>query len=1473
MTRSSNQSWRVAGLVTLVAVAGLAVPAVNPPPAAADVPVDVAFRVTAAKTGTNQAEYRLADVHLSGPGSLGALTVTWPAELQLGAFPLPPSWQPTDGPNSVSYIIDDQAVFGTIDQVEQFLRDTLAFRLAWPGVFPPAGAVISVQGSQRRVSTATINGRLHHYEYVQGVHTWTQAYNLAQQRQFCGLTGYLATITSQEEQDFIYGPIATDSGWLGGTRALLDHQRIQHNPSIPTDLGRYQTELGQETWYWANGPEALIDDGQGRVFYHGARQKWPDGQIPGRFSWFATNGQPDATGPRGAAKEYEAFLQFAQHGLDGRWNDLPNEPTSPDWPDVDKVEGYYVEYGGYFADMPLCAEARSALLPQPVSVEHVDEQGVALAPSDWTIGAVGSPYSWPPLSPPPAGLQYAGPAPGSAPASGVFEAVPQRVVHVYRQGTPGLSVAKTAVPAAVTAAGQTVTYAITVTNTGDTALSAVTVAEDFQGAGAAPAVACPAATLAAGAAMTCRAEYTVVAADLEQGVIANTAVARATAPGGAAVVAQASAEVVAHRPGLDLVVTPTPAWSSPTAAAAGDLVDYRVTATNSGTAPLAGVTVGVAGFTGTGARPAWACPAGAWPGPAGSLAPGESVTCAAAYHVTQADIDAGAIRLDAVAEGATPGCADASCQALAGAAVTVFPPAAPAVDLTKTGTVAGATQQPGDPVTYELTVTNAGAVTLDGVQVADLAFSGTGSLGPVICPPGWDGSLAVGESQTCRAVYQLTQADIDAGVLENTAEAAATGPGGDRVTARDGVTVPLGTSVGLSLAEAAAGSWADPAAARPGDLVGYSVTVRNTGGATLADVRVATDAFTGTGGPVGLSCGPWPGASGVLAPDEAVTCVASYPLTQADVDAGYISHRAAASGTPPGCAADDCRAGASDRARVLIPQAPALALAKTATPSDPASFVVGQVVDYAFRLVNTGNVTLGAAQVWDDAAGFTGSGSLSAVTCSGGSGSGGSGSRGGGPAALAPGAALDCAAAYTLTQADIDQGTVANVARASAASPLPPADPVFPGEPLPPAAADPAAADAATLRGASAPGLALAKTATPATVAAAGEQVVFRVTALNDGAVTLHDVAVADDPAGFTGHGSLGPLACPAAGSTWPGPPGVLAPGASVTCEAAYSVTLEDVAQGSIANRATATGRAPDGTAVTAEAAASVTALTQPGLALAKTASVRGGAAAYRLGDTVDYTFLVTNTGNVAVTGVAVAEDAFTGAAAAPAVTCPGGSLAPGASVTCTAAYTAVQADVDAGSLGNTAVATATAASGGAVTSASATATIAADQQPGLALVKAVAVPGGDYRAGDVIEYTFTVTNTGNVTLSAVGVVDGGALFGGAAPENLTPPACPAAAAALAPGAAVTCGAEYAATAADVAAGGIANEAYAVARTPTGSEVVSASAFALIKAVAELPQVGPPVGGTLGWLAAVCLLLGGAAIWRCRGRDPARDPG
>jgi len=136
-----------------------------------------------------------------------------------------------------------------------------------------------------------------------------------------------------------------------------------------------------------------------------------------------------------------------------------------------------------------------------------------------------------------------------------------------------------------------------------------------------------------------------------------------------------------------------------------------------------------------------------------------------------------------------------------------------------------------------------------------------------------------------------------------------------------------------------------------------------------------------------------------------------------------------------------------------------------------------------------------------------------------------------------------------------------------------------------------------------------------------------------------------------------------------------------------------------------------------------------PGLKIVKTASPPKITAA---GQSVAYGFVVTNTGNVTLTGVGVRETAFSGKGATPTVTCLArtATLAPAASEICSAAYTVTSSDLTSGKLTNTAIATGTPPTGPTVSSASSSAVVtlvpAGSPAPGRTAEPPVTtIPGG----------------------------------------------------------------------------------------------------------------------------------------------------
>src|SRR5205823_1425650 len=137
-------------------------------------------------------------------------------------------------------------------------------------------------------------------------------------------------------------------------------------------------------------------------------------------------------------------------------------------------------------------------------------------------------------------------------------------------------------------------------------------------------------------------------------------------------------------------------------------------------------------------------------------------------------------------------------------------------------------------------------------------------------------------------------------------------------------------------------------------------------------------------------------------------------------------------------------------------------------------------------------------------------------------------------------------------------------------------------------------------------------------------------------------------------------------------------------------------------------------------------------------------------GDTVTYSYKVTNTGTDTLTNVTATDDKL------GAITLATTTLAPGQSTTGTATATLTQAQIDAGSVTNIVTADGKPPSGPDVTN-TATDTVPLVQAPSIAVTKREA---GRERvwvtevAGDTVTYTYKVTNTSNDMLTNVTATD-----------------------------------------------------------------------------------------------------------------------
>jgi len=394
--------------------------------------------------------------------------------------------------------------------------------------------------------------------------------------------------------------------------------------------------------------------------------------------------------------------------------------------------------------------------------------------------------------------------------------------------------------------------------------------------------------------------------------------------------------------------------------------------------------------------------------------------------------------------------------------------------------------------------------------------------------------LAPGESVTAAADYVITQADVDAGGVENTATASGTTLDATRTVEREDVAqVPLGGTAALTIDKSHAG---DPTVV--GDIVEYRFLVANAGTVTITDVAVV-DELDGLSEPVvdwSTSTDPATG-EGVLAPGETVLATATYTIVQADVDRGSVTNTAVATGVD---AAGDDVASPEDTDAYALVQVPSLDLVKQAT-ADGAT--AGSTVTYDFTVVNDGTVTLDRVVISDELPGlseivYDWEGSSDPAT---------------GEGVLSPGESVTATATYVLTQADVDAGGVVNAAEVSGAI-------IGCGD-----------ASCATVEDDDTVTTPLAQVAALEIVksvdrerAVMGDVLTYVFTVENVGTVTLADVAIDDRLEGLS-----------AIDYAWPGEAGVLAPGEQVTATATYQVTRADALAGGVANVAVAVGTAP----------------------------------------------------------------------------------------------------------------------------------------------------------------------------------------------------------------------------------------------------------------------------------------------------------
>ncbi|MFC5370482.1 DUF7507 domain-containing protein [Arcanobacterium bovis] len=719
----------------------------------------------------------------------------------------------------------------------------------------------------------------------------------------------------------------------------------------------------------------------------------------------------------------------------------------------------------------------------------------------------------------------------------------------------------------------------------------------------------------------------------------------------------------------------------------------------------------------------------------------------------------------------------------------------------------------GETVTWNYVVKNTGGATLNNIVINGRA---------VTCTPT---TLAGGAQATCSTTSTISQADVDAQSYLDAVTASGINNASQKVTSvQRTLSVPLASGIGLKLDKQAVLSKDanGNGLADVNDVVTYSFAVTNTGDQTVNNLKLDDKMLTDLG--LTLTC------PASVAPGASVNCTSVDMIVSApQVDTlATINNSASVSGVT-GLNADvtsnvSTTNTATNQAAGIAANNASLVLVNDADGDGVID--LGDTVKAVITVVNTGGVTLNTVGVASTNASLP-------MTCV--------------KTSLGAGDTTTCeSGVYAASQADIDSGKITTTLNPTGISP---------------ASTKLSAGDfPVSLATSQVSGLVLVKTAkltgdvNSNGAGDPGDTVTYSFKVTNTGDVTVSSPVIADQNLADRGI----TVTCPA----------TIGAKTSVDCDPVdMKLTQADIDAGAtLVNTATASGKNPDGTAVTSLSHQATTGLSQivqiTGTTVLKLVDDVDGDGLADAGDSVQLIMTVINTGAVSV-------DALTASAGSSyTMTCTPSKIGAGQSAVCSSQPVSVtQADVDAGTVQGAVETTGVGVNKVNVTTGKQTASLPTDSRAELSLSGKVRLDdvNGNQLAdeGETVTFVYTVTNTGTRSVASLtGVlnpsVNGSGLVAGNVDRVIS---CDAAA--LEPGKSAVCIEEVTVTKADIANGKVRSAMLARA-TPSGNIAVQTTPVILeqetTKPVAVPPAEAPAPTPVLDVVESVLAKTGSTSI-------------